>query len=214
MADKKRIEKILRRDPERTRGKILAAALEEFAAHGFAGARVDEIARRAKINKRMLYHYYADKDGLFRAVLREKIRDRATKIQAKSRGRENYSGAALWFEQNCEDADWVRLLAWESLQADGETVLDEQERRGAIKEIIRQLRLDQADGRLRDDVDPSYMQLAKVSLSMFPFALPQITRLITGNLPQDPKFQKNYAQFLDAISIGFCPTTTVGKTAR
>jgi hypothetical protein len=46
----------MERNPARTRERILAAALAEFAAKGFAGARVDLIARRARANKRMLYH--------------------------------------------------------------------------------------------------------------------------------------------------------------
>jgi AcrR family transcriptional regulator len=64
------------RNPERSRARILAAALKEFAAKGFAGARVDAIARRASINKRMLYHYFGDKEELFKAVLRRKISQR------------------------------------------------------------------------------------------------------------------------------------------
>jgi AcrR family transcriptional regulator len=59
------------RDPERTRGAILAAATREFAAEGFGGARVDAIAARAKINKRMLYHYFGNKEELYLAVLEE-----------------------------------------------------------------------------------------------------------------------------------------------
>jgi len=57
------------RDPERTRAKILDAATREFSVHGLGGARVDRIAERAGANKRMLYYYFGDKDGLFRAVL-------------------------------------------------------------------------------------------------------------------------------------------------
>src|SRR6266700_1747598 len=64
------------RNPERSRERILVAAFKEFAAKGFAGARVDTIARRASINKRMLYHYFGDKKGLFREVLRRKIAER------------------------------------------------------------------------------------------------------------------------------------------
>ena len=52
------------------------AAFKEFAAKGFAGARVDTIARRASINKRMLYHYFGDKEALFREVLRRKMAER------------------------------------------------------------------------------------------------------------------------------------------
>jgi AcrR family transcriptional regulator len=57
------------RDPERTRAAILAAATQEFTAKGLTGARVDAIAKRARVNKRMIYHYFGDKDGLYLAVL-------------------------------------------------------------------------------------------------------------------------------------------------
>jgi AcrR family transcriptional regulator len=57
------------RDPERTRARILEAATREFARLGLGGARVDRIAERADANKRMLYYYFGDKEGLFRAVM-------------------------------------------------------------------------------------------------------------------------------------------------
>jgi AcrR family transcriptional regulator len=57
------------RDPERTRRRILDAATAEFARYGLGGARIDRIARRAGANKRMLYYYFGDKDGLFLASL-------------------------------------------------------------------------------------------------------------------------------------------------
>jgi TetR/AcrR family transcriptional regulator len=71
-----RIEKIARRaasgrDPERTRAAILSAATQEITAKGLTGARVDEIAQRAGVNKRMIYHYFGDKDGLYLAVLED-----------------------------------------------------------------------------------------------------------------------------------------------
>lgn len=59
----------IRRDPARSRSRILAAALEEFSRHGLGGARVDRIAARAGANKRMLYYYYGNKEDLFLAVL-------------------------------------------------------------------------------------------------------------------------------------------------
>lgn len=59
------------RDPVATRARILAAATAEFAKRGLAGARVDTIASRAKINKRMIYHYFHSKDELFLTVLEE-----------------------------------------------------------------------------------------------------------------------------------------------
>jgi AcrR family transcriptional regulator len=58
-----------KRDPERTRAKILEAATDEFTKHGLGGARVDRIAKRASTNERMLYYYFISKDALFLTVL-------------------------------------------------------------------------------------------------------------------------------------------------
>jgi AcrR family transcriptional regulator len=60
------------RDPARTRSKILEAATGEFARYGLGGARVDRIAARARANKRMLYYYFGDKEGLFLAALEDR----------------------------------------------------------------------------------------------------------------------------------------------
>ena len=57
------------RNPEDSRERIMQAAHKEFAAHGLGGARVDRISQQAGINKRMLYHYFGNKDDLFGAVL-------------------------------------------------------------------------------------------------------------------------------------------------
>ncbi|HLG83829.1 MAG TPA: TetR/AcrR family transcriptional regulator [Bradyrhizobium sp.] len=65
------------RDPEGMRLRILAAAKQEFANHGLAGARVDRIAAKADANKRMLYYHVGNKEDLYLAVLEgayEKIR--------------------------------------------------------------------------------------------------------------------------------------------
>ena len=59
----------MRRDPERTRGRILEAAREVFCQRGVDGATVEGIARRAGVNKRMIYHYFGGKDALYLAVL-------------------------------------------------------------------------------------------------------------------------------------------------
>src|SRR5215472_8039705 len=60
-----------RGEPEKTRAAILQAALQEFAHEGVAGARTDEIARRAGVNKALLYYYFKDKEGLYLAALEQ-----------------------------------------------------------------------------------------------------------------------------------------------
>ena len=60
-----------RGEPEKTRAAILKAALEEFSNEGVSGARTDEIARRAGVNKALLYYYFKDKEGLYAAALEQ-----------------------------------------------------------------------------------------------------------------------------------------------
>ena len=65
------VQPVKRRNPAGTRKRILAAAKAEFARNGLMGARVDVIARRAKTNKQMLYHYFGNKEALFTATLED-----------------------------------------------------------------------------------------------------------------------------------------------
>jgi TetR/AcrR family transcriptional regulator len=57
------------RNAARSSAAILAAATREFTEKGFGGARINDIAARARINKRMLYHYFGGKEALYVAVL-------------------------------------------------------------------------------------------------------------------------------------------------
>jgi AcrR family transcriptional regulator len=63
------------RDADRTREEILRAAMTEFAAHGFGGARMEAIAERSGVNKKLIYYYFAGKDELFLAVLEQTYAD-------------------------------------------------------------------------------------------------------------------------------------------
>jgi len=66
-----RTQAVRQRNPDATKARILEAAKREFARLGLGGARVDTIAERAKANKRMIYHYFRNKEELFTAVLEE-----------------------------------------------------------------------------------------------------------------------------------------------
>lgn len=69
------------RDAEATKARILDAAKKEFAKNGLGGARVDDIAEKAKANKRMIYHYFGSKEGLFQTVLEQAYVDIRTAEQ-------------------------------------------------------------------------------------------------------------------------------------
>src|SRR5437868_1862618 len=59
--------------PEARRAAILAAALEEFTARGYEGARLDDVARRAGVAKGTIYLYFADKESLFQELVRSMV---------------------------------------------------------------------------------------------------------------------------------------------
>jgi AcrR family transcriptional regulator len=63
------------RDAERSQAAILQAALNEFSEFGLGGARMDRIAQRTGLNKRLIYYYFEDKDKLFQAVLERSYQD-------------------------------------------------------------------------------------------------------------------------------------------
>ena len=76
-------KKIRSRDPERTRGEILASALSEFSQNGYDGAKIQKIAQGAGCNPRLIYHYFGSKDDLYLAALRHiyaEIRARETEL--------------------------------------------------------------------------------------------------------------------------------------
>jgi len=59
--------------PETRRAAILSAALEEFTARGYEGARLDDVAKRAGIAKGTIYLYFADKEALFQELVRSMV---------------------------------------------------------------------------------------------------------------------------------------------
>src|SRR5216683_3077709 len=71
-----------RGEPEKTRAASLKSALEEFAHEGVTGARTDEIARRAGVNKALLYYYFKDKEGLYAASLEQVFSGLFDKVMA------------------------------------------------------------------------------------------------------------------------------------
>ncbi|MFW5716915.1 MAG: TetR/AcrR family transcriptional regulator [Spirochaetota bacterium] len=112
---------------EDTRERILQAATREFSDKGFDGARVEAIAKRAGVNKALIYYYFRSKqellkalyDGLWQAVL-EKLSaayDHAPPDEARERTH-RFTHELLEFL--LARRDLVRIIFMESLKAEGE----------------------------------------------------------------------------------------------
>lgn len=111
---------------EQTKERILRAATETFAQHGFAGATVAEIAEKAKANVTLIYRYFGSKEGLLEAVLKRFIqsaqpyREQVLAHQALPANREEFRVLSHWAWQYMEqETDMTRIALLESLQDNG-----------------------------------------------------------------------------------------------
>jgi len=203
------------RDLARTRERILKAALAEFAANGLAGARCEDIARRARVNKRMLFYCFGSKEALYREILRRKFRERASLSESVP----NDLGRAIlhWYEAFSSDLEWVRLLEWEALGNGRGALVGEEERRQYLKRTLDNLRRAQTEGLMPKQLDLTQLQISIIALTAFPLAFPQMTRLATGLAPTDPRFRRKRLQFLrwlgERLSSGWPPTVERRKAA-
>jgi len=113
--------KPVRRNAARTRQKLLETAIRLFSAKGFHGVSVDAIVEAAKVNKRMVYHYFGSKPGLYQEALHEVYqRIEAVEFHAVNRGktpREKLTRLLeTYFEFLDNEPDFTRFLQWENLE--------------------------------------------------------------------------------------------------
>lgn len=185
------------RDPEATKARILAAAVREFSAKGISGARVDSIAARARVNKRMLYYYFGSKEGLFREILRRRLAEGAAKLRAS-----NVSDPDRLAERTGRlpgQTQYTRLTMWEALETNPDRPVNEEQRRALYTDWVEAVEDAQRDGRLPADLDAAQLVLSEVCLTMGPFLLPQVTRLVTGMSVKDPELLAQREEFLRAL---------------
>lgn len=114
-------DKVIRRNPDRTKRRLLNAAIQLFSARGFHGVSVDEIVARAKSNKRMVYHYFGSKDGIYLAALVEVFTRLETvefeAMEANARPDEKLRRLlAANFKFLDANPEFVRMLLWENLE--------------------------------------------------------------------------------------------------
>jgi TetR/AcrR family transcriptional regulator len=163
------------RDPEGTKTAILAAATREFADKGFGGARIDAIAAQAKINKRMLYHYYGGKEALYLAVLEETyaaIRRAEAKLDLAHREPEEglRDLVQFTFRYFLDHPEFLSLLGTENLHK--ARFLKRSERILAINspliDVLRDvLERGAKKGVFRPDADPLDVYLTMAALGFF-----------------------------------------------
>jgi AcrR family transcriptional regulator len=172
------------RDAAATKQRILEAAFGEFAARGFAGTRVDEIAHKAGVNKALLYHYYADKSALFRNVLECKMAALA-ELEMDPEKLPEIVGEV--FDLHAANPWISRLLAWEALDFGLDEVPNEAERCERLDTYVSTIRTAQRSGHADPAVDARHALATIMGMVSFWFAFPQVARMIAGGDPYSPE---------------------------
>ncbi|SFO80448.1 transcriptional regulator, TetR family [Bradyrhizobium sp. Ghvi] len=167
-----------RRDPVATRKKLLTAARLEFARHGFAGARVDEIAERAGVNKQLVYHYFGDKDALYLAVLEwvyEDIREQERRLNLEGLAPEKAIRRLIEasFDHLATNPDFIVLLNDENRggarHVRGSTRLEAMHS-PLVKSVSHILHEGVRSGLFRKGIDPVQLYISIAGLSYFFFS--------------------------------------------
>lgn len=185
-------------DTERTRQLLLTAAIDDFAARGLAGARVDAIARAAGVNKERIYQYFGDKQGLFEQALLHSLRDmlEATPIDGQG-ARSIGEWAGRLFDHLHAHPALARLLAWESLERDqpvaaGERLHSCTQKVEALQRVLPQL----------DAAAAGHLLLTTVTLTASWFSLGNLAGVMFRERPADAERRSALVIQVTAIAHG------------
>lgn len=179
-------------DADRTRAALLDAALEEFAAKGFAGARVRDIAQRAGVSKDLVAYHFGGKEGLYLAVQ-----------QAWLRREDSFADPAVplsgllgrYLHDALADPRPLRLLAWRGLTSPDAAPPDGT----PPAEDLSGTRDRQRRGELPADIDPAVLRLVLLAVVAAPVVFPGHARKLFGVAPGDPGFEARYADGLQRL---------------
>lgn len=172
-----------------SRARLLESAKDVFAEKGYAGARVQEIADRAGVNKQLINYYFGGKSGIYAELGREWLKSEA---ELQDPGLPYDELVLRYLRDNFADPRGVRLEAWSELtgRPDGSELAEED-----LSDIERR----QAEGELTGALSPAMVMMLSQALVMAPHLMPDTVRRIFGGDPADPDFQRDYTEQLGKL---------------
>ncbi|GII79357.1 hypothetical protein Sru01_43390 [Sphaerisporangium rufum] len=192
---------------ERTRGKILDAAVAEFGAKGYAGARTAGIAARAGVNQQLIAYYFGGKQGL----LDELRRRWAAGQDAVAPADGTFAASvAAYLDMTLDAPDWARLVVWQAL-GDGPAHGTQEAaaaQRDRLAEGVRRVRERQRAGELTGAVSAEFVMFLAHLVAFAPIALPQLTGDLLGVPPGSPEYRR---RCLDQLMTLLTPPEPAGQ---
>jgi AcrR family transcriptional regulator len=168
---------------EHTRERILEAAVAEFGAKGYAGARTAGIAARAGVNQQLISYYFGGKQGLLEE-LRRRWQEAEASMVPPDATLEQSIGAYL--DATLDHPDWARLVVWQALgdcpftdAEDGERYTQTQ--RSRMTRAVDSFRRRQQAGEVNGEIAPEFALLVAHAVIFAPITMPQFVRDIFGD---------------------------------
>jgi AcrR family transcriptional regulator len=185
-----------------TKERVLEAALDEFADYGLAGARVDRIARRADINKAMIYYHFDSKEALYDHVLKAHMEGAVMTLTAEIAEdlplEEILRIIAEYHRRGFESADKFSRIVLREFAAGSESikrVLPELAGKENLRRlIVRKIEEGKHEGKYRD-IDIRQTMIAFVGMSLFYLMIAPMANQVWG-IEDDSEFKN---QRSDAI---------------
>jgi AcrR family transcriptional regulator len=170
------------RNAEATQARLMAAATEEFATHGVAGARVDRIAKAAGANKQLIYAYFESKDGLFDAVLAKHCGALAEQVPFDAEDMPGYVGRL--FDYALKHPEIYRLVSWAALERPATVAAYEEDSYGAKLNAISDT---QKAGRVDASFAPADLLALLMGLAAAWFSASEAIRRFDSKDPMSPR---------------------------
>jgi AcrR family transcriptional regulator len=199
------------RDADRSRDAILAAARDEFAEHGLGGARVERIAERAALNKRLIYYYFENKDSLFSAVLEDtylNIREAEKRLHLTDLTPADAVRKLTEFTWTyyLEHPEFLTLLNSENLHRarhlDGSARVRELNS-PLVQTLAEILERGRRDGSFRGGVDPVQLYISIAGLSYFYLSNNHTLSAIFGRNLMAPKARSERLSHICDVILGY-----------
>jgi AcrR family transcriptional regulator len=168
--------------PELTKASIYEAAVAEFVAYGFAGARVDRIAKAAGADKKAIYLYFGDKRSLFETVLATELGSVAAPDPIDPHDIAGYVGRL--FDHQRAHPEHLRLMMWEALELGDSDIPGVGGRTADYRARPQPIAEAQQNGELDPSLDPGGLWLALAGMVNWALGVSPMTRMTLGDGPE------------------------------
>lgn len=195
------------RDPDRTRRRLLKVARQQFAEKGFEGARVNEIARKAGINKQALYYHFGSKEDVFRKALESgyrqfRERDRDLNVDSKPPAEALAHVIGITYDDLHHSPELIAMIVDENRHQGRH--LDRKRVRAINAPLVESIKAilerGEREGTFRAGVDPEQFYISVMSLVMFCFSnVYTLSAVVDRDLGSDAAVNDRRTHIIDLL---------------